>query len=251
MCGRYVADASIDDLAAEFAAIADGSVLELMASFNVAPTDRVPVVLERTDEPPERTRQLHAARWGLIPSWAKDASGGAKMINARIETVGEKPAFRGPVARRRCVVPASGYYEWQRGPGGSGRKQAFYIHPPGGAARLAMAGVFEWWRDDSVPAEDPARWVLSASVLTTTPAPELAHIHDRMPVFLTADTLGDWLDRGNEDAAGVLDLARSAAGSVGAGLVARPVGPEVGNVRNNHPGLAEEYLPAQPDLLGS
>jgi putative SOS response-associated peptidase YedK len=249
-----VADASIDDLAAEFAAIADGSVLELMASFNVAPTDRIPVVLERTDEPPERTRQLHAARWGLIPSWAKDASGGAKMINARIETALDKPAFRGPVARRRCVVPASGYYEWQRGPGaagGSGRKQAFYIHPPGGAARLAMAGVFEWWRDDSVPAEDPARWILSASVLTTTPAPELAHIHDRMPVFLTADALGDWLDRANEDAAGLLDLARSAAGEVGTGLVARPVGPEVGNVRNNHPGLVTEYLPAQADLLGS
>ena len=238
----------MDDLAAEFAAIADGSVLELMPSFNVAPTDRVPVVLERTDEPPERTRQLHAARWGLIPSWAKDRSGGATMINARIETVTGKPAYRGPVARRRCVVPASGYYEWQRGPGGAGRRQAFYIHPAAG--RLAMAGVFDWWRDDSVPAEDPARWVLSASVLTTTPAPGLAHIHDRMPVFLTADALPDWLDRGNDDAASLLDIARSSADEVGAGLVARPVGPEVGNVRNNHAGLTAEYVPAQADLFG-
>nr|WP_203416553.1 SOS response-associated peptidase [Jiangella ureilytica] len=242
-----MADASMDDLAAEFAAIADGSVLELMPSFNVAPTDRVPVVLERTDEPPGRTRQLHAARWGLIPSWAKDPSGGAKMINARIETVAGKPAYRGPVARRRCVVPACGYYEWQRG-SGSGRKQAFFIHPPRG--RLAMAGVFDWWRDDSVPAEDPARWVLSASVLTTTPAPELAHIHDRMPVFLTPDAVPDWLDRGNDDAASLLDLARSSAGRVGAELIARPVGPEVGNVRNNHPGLMAEYVPAQAGLLG-
>lgn len=237
----------MDDLAAEFAAIADGSVLELMASFNVAPTDRVPVVLERTDEAPERTRQLHAARWGLIPSWAKDPSGGAKMINARIETAIDKPAFRGPVARRRCVVPASGYYEWQRGSGGA--KRPFYIHPANGG-RLAMAGVFEWWRDESVLADDPARWVLSASVLTTTPADGLAHIHDRMPVMLTPDVVPDWLDRGNEDAAAVLDLARSAAGRVGADLTARPVGPGVGNVRHNHPGLVTEYVPAQEDLLG-
>jgi putative SOS response-associated peptidase YedK len=236
----------MDDLAAEFAAIADGSVLELMASFNVAPTDRVPVVLERTGEPPERTRQLHAARWGLIPSWAKDRSGGAKMINARIETVADKPAFRGPVARRRCIVPASGYYEWQRGSGGA--KRPFYLHPSAGL--LAMAGVFDWWRDDSVPADDPAHWVLSASVLTTTPAPSLAHIHDRMPVFLTPDAVPDWLDRGNEDAASLIDLARSSAGRVGDGLVARPVGPEVGNVRHNHAGLMAEYVPAQADLFG-
>lgn len=235
----------MDDLAAEFDAIADGSVLELMASFNVAPTDRVPVVLERTGEPPERTRQLHAARWGLIPSWAKDRSGGAKMINARIETVADKPAFRGPVVRRRCVIPASGYYEWQRGSGGA--KRPFYLHPSAG--RLAMAGVFDWWRDDSVPAEDPARWVLSASVLTTTPAPSLAHIHDRMPVMLTPDVVPDWLDRANEDAAALLDLARAASERVGGSLVTRPVGPEVGNVRHNHPGLMAEYVPAQASLL--
>ncbi|RIQ20416.1 SOS response-associated peptidase [Jiangella rhizosphaerae] len=247
MCGRYVADASIDDLAAEFDAIAAGSVAELMPSYNVAPTDRVPVVLERTDEPPGRTRQLHAARWGLIPSWAKDPGGGATMINARIETVADKPAFRGPVARRRCVLPARGYYEWQRGSGRA--KRPYFIHSGGGL--LAMAGVFEWWRDPSVPADDPRRWVLSASVLTTTPVPGLAHIHDRMPVLLSADVVPDWLDRRNEDAPALLDLARSAAERVGASLEARPVGPEVGNVRNNHAGLLAEADPVQPDLLGS
>lgn len=238
-----MADASIDDLADEFTAYAEFSARELAPSFNVAPTDRVPVVLERTGQPPGRTRQLHAARWGLIPSWADDPSGGARMINARIETVAERPAFRGPVVRRRCVVPASGYFEWRR----VGGKQAYYIHPAAG--RLAMAGVFDWWRDDSVPVDDPAHWVLSASVLTTTPAPGLAHIHDRMPVFLTADAVPDWLDRANQDAAALLELARVAAGRVGAGLTARPVGPEVGNVRHNHPGLLTE-APVQADLFG-
>lgn len=247
MCGRYVADASIDDLAAEFDAIAEGAVAELMPSYNVAPTDHVPVVLERTDEPPERTRQLHTARWGLIPSWAKDPGAAATMINARIETVADKPAFRGPVARRRCVVPARGYFEWQRGTGRA--KQPYFIHPKRGL--LAMAGVFEWWRDPSAPADDADRWVLSASVLTTVPVPGLAHIHDRMPVLLTPAEIPDWLDRRNEDAAALLDLARAAAGRVGAGLTARPVGPDVGNVRNNHAGLLAEHVPAQADLLGS
>ncbi|PZF84223.1 SOS response-associated peptidase [Jiangella anatolica] len=246
MCGRYVADASMDDLAAEFDAIASGAVLELMASYNVAPTDRVPVVLERTDEPLERTRQVHAARWGLVPSWAKEPGGGAPMINARIETVAEKPAFRGPIARRRCVLPARGYYEWQRGPGRT--RQPYFIHGDGGL--LAMAGVFEWWRDPALPAEHPDRWLLSASVLTTTPAPGLAHIHDRMPVFLAAADIPDWLDRGNEDTTGLLELARSAAARVGAALVARPVGTEVGNVRNNHAGLVAEAAPTQLSLDG-
>lgn len=245
MCGRYVADASADDLAAEFDAIAAGTVAELMPSYNVAPTDRVPVVLERTDEPPERTRQLHAARWGLIPSWAKDPGAAATMINARIETVAGKPAFRGPIARRRCVLPARGYYEWRRGPGRA--KQPYFIH--GDGRLLALAGVFEWWRDPAAPGADPARWVLSASVLTTTPAPGLAHIHDRMPVFLTTADLPDWLDRRNDDTGALLDLARASAARVGAAMVARPVGPEVGNVRHNHPGLVDEAAPAQPGLL--
>ncbi|WP_116948975.1 SOS response-associated peptidase [Jiangella endophytica] len=246
MCGRYVADTSIDDLAAEFDAIAAGTVAELMPSYNVAPTDRVPVVLERTDEPPERTRQLHAARWGLIPSWAKNSGTAATMINARIETVADKPAFRGPVARRRCVLPARGYYEWQRGAGRT--KRPYFIHPAGGL--LAMAGVFEWWRDPSAPADDPHRWVLSASVLTTAPVPGLAHIHDRMPVLLTAEEIPDWLDRSNEDTGALLDLARSAAGRVGTALAARPVGPDVGNVRNNHAGLVDEAAAAQLPLGG-
>ncbi|WP_203453784.1 SOS response-associated peptidase [Jiangella aurantiaca] len=245
MCGRYVADASIDDLAAEFDAIAAGTVADLMPSYNVAPTDRVPVVLERTDEPPERTRQLHAARWGLIPSWAEDPGGAATMINARIETVADKPAFRGPVARRRCVLPARGYYEWQR-TGRAGRP--YFIHPKRGL--LAMAGVFEWWRDPSVPPGAPERWVLSASVLTTEPVPGLAHIHDRMPVLLSTEDIPDWLDRRNEDTASLLGLARTAAARVGATLETRPVGPEVGNVRNNHAGLLAEAVPLQPTLEG-
>ncbi|TDE08612.1 SOS response-associated peptidase [Jiangella asiatica] len=233
MCGRYVVDAGIEDLMDEFAAIAGGDLRDLGRSYNVAPTDAVPVVLERTDQPPEATRQLHAARWGLVPPWAKDVSGGARMINARLETVAGKPAYRGPFARRRCVVPASGYYEWQRLAGGA--KQPFYIHPGGGL--LAMAGVFEWWRDERLPPDHPDRWVLSASVLTTTPADHLAHIHDRMPAMLSRDQVGDWLNRSNDDTGLLADLARAGTAEVAAALTARPVGLGVGNVRNNHPDL--------------
>ncbi|WP_026876043.1 SOS response-associated peptidase [Jiangella gansuensis] len=233
MCGRYVVDASIEDLMDEFAAVAGAGASDLGPSFNVAPTDRVPIVLERTDQPPEAGRQLHPARWGLVPPWAKDTAGGAKMINARLETAAGKPAYRGPFARRRCVVPASGYYEWQRGAGG--RKQPFYIHPRDGV--VAMAGLFEWWRDDRLPPDHPDRWVLSASVLTTAPAEHLAHIHDRMPVMLTRDQLAGWLDRGHDDTVALAELARAGTAEVAATLTARPVGPGVGNVRNNHPDL--------------
>ncbi|NEE01156.1 SOS response-associated peptidase [Phytoactinopolyspora halotolerans] len=233
MCGRYVVAMSVDDMLEEFDAVA-GDTRDLAPSYNVAPTDRVPIVVEPSGG--ASTRELHAARWGLIPPWSTDLSGAAKMINARVETVAEKPAYRAAIARRRCIVPASGYYEWQRLP--DGRKQPFYIHPP--QRPLVMAGVFEWRRDPRLPAEDVDRWVLSTSILTTRLAADLAHIHDRMPV-LSPEHASAWLDRTDEDTAALTDLVVGTTASVAEALAPRPVGAAVGNVRINHPGLIEPF----------
>ena len=160
MCGRYAASRSPDDLVEEFEASVQ---LEqaLPASYNVAPTDAVYAVVERTprdepEAPPQR--QLRTVRWGLVPSWAKDPKIGSRMINARVETVAEKPAFRKAFAKRRCLLPADGYFEWYGEE--RGKKQPFFIRPADGGV-LAMAGLYELWRDPSVPADadvDPWPW---------------------------------------------------------------------------------------------
>lgn len=138
---------AVGDLLAEFDAELEEELV-VPPSWNVAPTADVPILLERlVDGSP--VRQLHVARWGLVPSWAKDPSIGSKMINARSESVLEKPAFRKATRSRRCAVPADGYYEWK----GEGRsKQPYYVHPKDGRP-LVFAGLYEWWKDPSKPEE--------------------------------------------------------------------------------------------------
>ena len=174
MCGRYVSSASTADLLSEF------DVEEVVGeqpapSWNVAPTDPVRAILQR---PPKEqaqqesaeqassrgtpVRQLRTLRWGLVPSWSKDPKGGARMINARIETVTEKPAFRKAAARRRCLLPAAGYYEWQKTENG---KVPYFLHDPDGRL-LAMAGLYELWRDPALADDDPNRWLWSCTVIT-------------------------------------------------------------------------------------
>ena len=157
MCGRYASSRTPEQLLEEFDVAADRLAEPLAADFNVAPTKEVYAVLDRPprgeddqDGPaagPER--QLRALRWGLVPSWAKDASIGNRMINARMETVAEKPAYRRAFAARRCLLPADGYYEWyataQLTKAGKPRKQPFFIRPTDGGV-LAMAGLYEIWR---------------------------------------------------------------------------------------------------------
>jgi putative SOS response-associated peptidase YedK len=188
------------------------------------------VVLERVeDERPER--QLRTARWGLVPSWAKDTSIGARMINARSETVLEKPAFRKAAARRRALVPMDGYYEWQ--PQEHGPKTPFFLHAD---APLAAAGLYELWRDPARAADDPLRWLWSVTVITRPATDSLGHIHDRCPVLLPADRWDDWLDP-----------SITAADEVGAmlvhvpepHLVPREVSRAVGNVANDGPHLVD------------
>ncbi|HEY2206654.1 MAG TPA: SOS response-associated peptidase [Pseudonocardia sp.] len=191
MCGRYSSSRSDQLIADEFgvqATIGD----QPPPSWNVAPTQTRRIIVERrsrgTDDPEVR-RQLRSARWGLVPSWAKDVKIGNRLINARSETVTEKPAFKTAAGRRRCLIPADGYYEWEKV---DGRKVPFFLHRD--EEPLAFAGLYELWPDPARDGDDPDRWLWSYTVLTR-PAPDsLGHIHDRCPVVVPADTREHWLD---------------------------------------------------------
>ncbi|WP_432244642.1 SOS response-associated peptidase [Arthrobacter sp. G.S.26] len=245
MCGRYVMARAVGDLLAEFDAELEDEV-SIPPSWNVAPTDAVPIVLDRIkgdDAAPRQVRQLHVARWGLVPSWAKDPGIGSRMINARSETVLEKPAFRKAVKSRRCAVPADGYYEWKQGTGKA--KQPYYVHPGEGRG-LVFAGLYEWWKDLSVPAGEPGQWLLTTSILTAdTPPPgsestvfgKLTALHDRVPLPMSAETMDAWLEPDATDAAGLVDLVRAGVVDVAADWQVDSVGTAVGNVRNNGPEL--------------
>ena len=178
MCGRYASSRRPEDLAEEFeidrASVTETVTEPLEPDYNVAPTKEVYAVVTRP--PAEESagagdRQLRVLRWGLVPFWAKDPSIGNKMINARMETVDEKPAFRRAFAKRRCLIPADGYYEWypteQKTKAGKPMKQPFFIHPADGGV-LAMAGLYEVWRDPTRADDDPHRFLWSCTVITTS-----------------------------------------------------------------------------------
>ena len=229
MCGRYAASRHPDDLVEEFEVERVAGELP-EASWNVAPTDLVPAVLtRRADDGQERT--LRALTWGLVPSWSKDAKGAARLINARVETVAEKPAFRKAFAARRCLLPADGYFEWYVTR--SGTKQPFFLHPTDGTS-LALAGLYEIWRDPAGGPEAPLVW--TCTIITTTATDEFGHIHDRAPMLVPPEVRDLWLDPATGDADQLRGLLRP--GAPGA-LEARPVGTAVGNVRNNAPSLVE------------
>jgi len=233
---------AVGDLLAEFDAGLEDEIA-IPPSWNVAPTADVPILLERLVEG-QPGRQLHISGWGLVPSWAKDPGIGSKMINARSETVLEKPAFRKATRARRCAVPADGYYEWK----GEGRtKQPYYVHPKDGRP-LVFAGLYEWWRDPSKEEGDPERWMLSTSIMTTDSPPEgyaggmlaeLTALHDRVPLPMNRETMQTWLDPQADDAAGLVDLVRAGAHDVAEGWTIDAVGTAVGNVRNDSPELIQ------------
>jgi putative SOS response-associated peptidase YedK len=251
MCGRYASSRRPEDLVEEFE-IDKVEVKEpLQPDFNVAPTKQVYAVVQRPvaadDKQGPSERQLRAARWGLVPFWAKDPGIGNKMINARMETVHEKPAFRRPFASRRCLLPADGYFEWypteQRTKAGKPVKQPFYIHPADGGV-LAMAGLYEIWRDPTRDEDDPARFLWTCTVITTSAEDSVGHIHDRMPLMVERDRWDAWLDPTAADDPDALKglLVPAAPGR----LEAYPVGTAVNNVRNNGPELVEP-LPAEDE----
>ena len=250
MCGRYAVSARPERLADQF------DVIDIFdglpdPDYNVAPTVHVPAVFERTVRPapgdagpsPEATgevrRRLAPLTWGLVPSWAKDRSIGARLINARVESVAEKPAFRRALAARRCLLPADGYYEWYTpdgtasdGPRGKVKKQPFFLHRRDGGL-LVMAGLYEIWRDPALDPEDDAAWLRTCTVITTEATDAAGHIHDRMPMVVRPDAVDAWLDPTLSDPDRVLGLL----GTDAAELEAYAVSTEVNSVKNNGPGL--------------
>lgn len=221
MCGRYVLVVDTATLIEQFDLDASSvHVNETIADYNVAPTKVMPIIVETP-----AGRAAEPASWGLVPSWAKDPKIGSRMINARIETVAEKPAYRSSFAKKRCLVPASGYYEWYTPPAG-GPKQPFYIHP-GDDGLLALAGLYAWWR----PSSDTP-WSVSYTIVTGSAHGELAAIHDRVPMHVPRDHWDAWLDPAQPG-----DPADLVTSVEGGGLRIDVVSTQVNQVRNNGPNL--------------
>jgi len=229
MCGRFSLNAAEAELRRLFGY--DGPALNLAPRYNIAPTQTTPVVTIGR----EGHRVLVVMRWGLIPSWAKDMTIGAKLINARADTVAEKPAFRAAFAKRRCLIPADGFYEWQAVAGKA--KQPYRIHQADGAP-FAFAGLWEQW-------QGPEARVLTFTIVTTDANDRLRPIHDRMPVLLAPPDYAQWLDPATpaEAARALLRPAPNEA------LVAEPIGTRINNVRNDDPSCwdpPERQQPSKP-----
>ena len=241
MCGRYAASQNPDDLVEEFE-IEERPEKVLEPSWNVAPTQDVYAVVERAPRgEPEAApaRRLQVVRWGLVPSWAKDPSIGNRMINARMETVADKPAFRRAFAKRRALLPADGYFEWYGET--KGKKQPFFIRPADGGV-LAIAGLYELWKDPTVADGDADPWLWTCTVLTTSATDDLGRIHDRMPLLVERERYAEWLDPRVDDPAVLTSLLVPAAPGR---LTAYPVSTEVNNVRNDGPHLVDP-IPLEP-----
>ncbi len=272
MCGRYAASADPDALVEEFEVDLDRTTApsrSILANpqqppagapdYNMAPTKQAPVVLTRELRESDRAhgaedagprRQLRLLTWGLVPSWAKDAKVGLRMINARADSVLDKGAFARAALARRCLVPAAGWYEWQASPvatdaKGKPRKQPFFIHDPA-APTIAFAGLYEFWRDPAVAdAEDPDAWLTTFTIITTNADAGLDRIHDRQPLVLPPELWSDWLSpevRTPEAVQPMLDFADPGR------FAAHPVSTAVNGSRNNGPQLIAP-VPAE-ELVG-
>lgn len=232
MCGRYAAARDAAEVGAWFHAEQLPDV-ELPPRYNVAPTAESYIVLDQ-----DGTRAVHVARWGLIPSWSKDASRASRMINARSETVAEKPAYRAAFKRRRCLVPVDGYYEWQVTSALTrGAKQPFFIHARGHEL-LALAGLYEDWHG-------PEGSIRTFTVLTQNPPSWLGRIHDRMPVIVQSDEWHMWLSPHTDEAdleVLLADITRHSA----QGLEAYPVATLVNRATHEGLHLTESIGPPIP-----
>lgn len=229
MCGRYSLTSPPEAMVRLFGLDAAPN---WPARYNIAPTQMAPVVLASGGG-----RRATTMRWGLVPSWAKDISIGARMINARAETVAEKPSFRAAFRKRRCLVPADGFYEWT---GKKGAKQPYSIRPADGVP-FAFAGLWEAWR----PANDEP--VESFTIVTTEAGPSIAAIHHRMPVVVPAGAFDAWLDAASTPEA----LHEVIAQASETEFVATAVSRHVNDVRNDDPAciepMAEQPGPEEPE----
>jgi putative SOS response-associated peptidase YedK len=234
MCGRFVSTQQPDAIAQFFGASFEGDGLP--ANYNVAPTNDVYAVVADADG----DRRVEAFHWGLVPSWAKDVKIGSKMINARSETIAEKPAFKGLFKKHRLIIPMDGFYEWQAAAEGAPLTKAgkpvktpMYIHRVDGEP-LAVAGLWATWRDREAGPDAP--WLHSCTVITTAANDTMAPVHDRMPVILPASLWQEWLDPTNHDVESLQRLLQPAANDV---LTMHAVSTAVNNVRNKGPELVE------------
>jgi putative SOS response-associated peptidase YedK len=236
MCGRYVSASSAEAIAEYLDAHLDAEPLD--ASYNVAPTDDVyAVVADR-----HGGRAIRTYQWGLVPSWADDRKIGARMINARAETLRTSNAFKRSFASRRALVPMDGFYEWRVVPAAAGAKpskQPVHLHRPNGEP-FAVAGLWAAWHDPEAPDDE---WLHSCTVITTTPNRLAATVHDRMPAILPKRTWDRWLDPDNHDLAELMAMLGPAPESL---LVADDVAPLVNDVRNDGPELVVPIRPPAP-----
>lgn len=259
MCGRYGLWTPEDDLAQIFGV--DFTIGDARPTFNAAPSQLLPVVFERfedaaggsdtngdskgearqaaasgnkSDEPKQAERvaerRMQLLTWGLVPHWAKDSNW--SMINARSETILEKPSFKASARRQRCLVPANGYYEWQDE---GGRKQPWFLSRGEGDPVMGFAGIYSAWKSPNAKSEDEL-WLRTFAIITRSAPDALGYIHDRSPVVVPEDMWDDWLDPGLEEDAKIQQLLDAIPAP---NLQPRKVGKAVGNVRNNDPSLVE------------
>ncbi len=218
MCGRYTLHHNGEALSLHFS-VDFGKVVP---RYNLAPTERVRFIFSNADE----CRQVGSACWGLVPHWSKTGTTETPLFNARSETVLQKPAFRDAFIRGRCLIPASGWFEWKRD---EGRKQPYYLKLETGEP-FAFAGLFDVWRGDK------GKRLVSCTILTTAAPAELSWLHDRMPVIVDYDHYDRWLDRSTPD---VADLTELLLPYPAEGLEVYPVSPKVNRADTDEPGLLE------------
>ena len=219
MCGRFTFNSKLKDIERIFV-ITDINC-ELSHSYNISPTHEVPVVIRYEDN--NKLCKLH---WGLVPSWAKDLSGAGKLINARIETVVEKPSFKNAFKKKRCLILADGFYEWQKT---EKTKQPWYFRLPSGKP-FGFAGLWEVWKNSE------GQKYNSCTILTTIASESVKHVHDRMPVILQPNTVNDWL---NPDTHDIDQLKEILSDGKVENLKGYPVTNKINSPSNNDPSCIE------------
>lgn len=229
MCGRFAindrTNALIEELVEEHGITVLRSLSDYLPAFNIKPTHDVPTILHSKKRGED---VLTSSRWSLLPSWSKEPKLKYPTFNARTEGITEKASWKGPVKQSRCLIPASGYYEWV---GDKAPKTPHWIHPDD--ELLMFAGLYSWWVDTSRPQDDESRWILTSTILTMPTVPELASIHDRNPVALPEALWWDWINPELIGDQTLIDHAVSASRSVMSELseyVVRPLkgdGPEL------------------------
>jgi len=235
MCGRFARYSLSRELERYFNALPPP--FEIQPNYNVAPTQETPVIVLQEDE-----RHIKKRHWGLVPFWAKDISIGSRMINARVETVTSKPAFRAALKQRRCLIPANGFYEWL---GKTGNKQPYYFHLPSGEP-IAFAGLWEVWEDKNTAAE-PSPYK-SCTIITTEASDSVKDVHNRMPLILKPEVYSEWLDPENKELGIIEEVMKNGCVKE---LKRYPVSKLVNRVGNNSKECIETTDIPQKDMHGA